>query len=48
MYTRRRHLRLEKRQQGSEMVYNKGLRHTKDHKDFFDGYGDGKHMKKHG
>lgn len=46
MYTWRRHLGLERKQQGSEMVYNKGVGHIKDHKAVIDEDGDGKQMEK--
>lgn len=37
---------MERRQQGSEMVYNKGMGHIKDHKAVIDEDGDGKQMEK--
>lgn len=37
---------MERKQQGSEMVYNKGVGHIKDHKAVIDEDGDGKQMEK--
>lgn len=37
---------MERRQQGSEIVYNKGMGHTKDNKALIDEDGDGKQMEK--